>query len=484
MRVRFIDNFHQLKKLKYHQHFSPEAGAFVVVKITIMEQTHTHFQDAVKDPLDTIRAPFKRFLRIEASGGILLIIATLAAMIIANSPWGSIYEDFWKTEFTIGPEFFQLSKPIILWINDGLMAIFFFMVGLEIKRELIAGELSTPKQAALPIVSAIGGMLLPAGLFLLLNNGKVGIDGWGIPMATDIAFSLGILSLLGKRVPIALKVFLVAFAIVDDLGAVLVIALFYSAQIQWGILLIAAGLIAILFILNRLNVRYLTLYMIIGWVVWYLFLKSGIHPTIAGVLLAFSIPANRKIHVHDFRARLKSLMDDFTNGYDEENSIALSKKQLAAIDNMEVQISKVQSPLQSLEHTLHGFVTYFVMPLFAFANAGIVLAGAGLSSFNSLTINIGSSLIFGKIAGITLFAWLAVKFRLADLPANIKWIHILGAAILGGVGFTMSLFISNLAYTNIILLNQAKLGILLGSATAAIFGYFFLRKTLGKKYIE
>ena len=445
-----------------------------------MSHNEDYLHDKVKDPFDNLRQPFLRFLRIESSGGILLILATIAALVIANSAWGSIYESFWKKDFTIGSDFFHLTKPIILWINDGLMAIFFFLVGLEIKRELVAGELSSQKKAALPIIAAIGGMLIPAGLFLLFNRNGQGLEGWGIPMATDIAFSLGILSLLGKRVPLALKVFLVAFAIVDDIGAVLVIAFFYSAEIHWSLLFIALALLAILFIFNMRNIRFIPFYMIIGWVIWYLFLKAGIHPTIAGVLIAFSIPSTRKIRLKDFTKRMNRNLNDF--GITPcKDSVTLNHQQLASIDNMQSQIDKVQSPLQSLEHNLHGFVTYFIMPLFAFANAGVVLNGAGLASFNTLTLSITGSLILGKIAGIFIFSYITVKLGISALPQNINWKHIFGAGMLGGIGFTMSLFISNLAYTNIILINQAKLGILLGSLIAALLGFFYLKMILKEK---
>ncbi len=439
-----------------------------------MSYSEDYHKDTIQDPFDKVKQPFLRFLKIESSGGILLIIATVMALIIANSDWANYYESFWQQDFTIGADFFKLTKPIILWINDGLMAIFFFLVGLEIKRELLAGELSSPKKAALPIIAAIGGMIVPAAMFLFLNRNGQGIEGWGIPMATDIAFSLGILSLLGKRVPIALKVFLVAFAIVDDIGAIVVIALFYSAHIHWSLLLIALALLAVLFILNYINIRFIPFYMVIGWVIWYLFLKAGIHPTIAGVLIAFSIPSNRKIKLKDFSLRMNRNLDDFCN-QPCEDSITLNHSQLAAIDNMQSQIDKVQSPLQQLEHNLHGFVTYFVMPLFAFANAGVVLKGAGLSSFSSLTLSISASLVLGKITGILLFSYLTVKLGLSALPSNIGWRHILGAGMLGGIGFTMSLFISNLAYDNIILINQAKLGILIGSFIAALIGFIYLK---------
>lgn len=444
-----------------------------------MSYRNDHLKDTIKDPFDNLRQPFIRFLKIESSGGILLIIATISALLIANSHWASFYESFWKHDFTIGADFFNLTKPILLWINDGLMAIFFFLVGLEIKRELIAGELSSPKKAALPIIAAIGGMLVPAGLFFFFNRNGQGLEGWGIPMATDIAFSLGVLSLLGKRVPIALKVFLVAFAIVDDIGAIIIIAIFYSSQIHWSLLIIALVLVIVLFVFNAVNIRFIPLYMIIGWIIWYLFLKAGIHPTIAGVLIAFSIPSNRKIKLKDFSFRMNRNLNDFC---DEpcEDSMTLNHKQLASIDNMQSQIDKVQSPLQQLEHNLHGFVTYMIMPLFAFANAGVVLQGAGLASFNTITLSISASLVLGKITGILLFSFLTVKLGLSALPDNTGWKHIVGASMLGGIGFTMSLFISNLAYDNIILINQAKLGILIGSLVAALLGYSYLRFTLKK----
>jgi len=438
-----------------------------------------HKNDKIQDPFDRIRQPFKRFLHIESSGGILLILATILALIIANSEWGHFYETFFKQEFKIGTEGHYLSESILHWINDGLMAIFFFLVGLEIKRELLVGELSSPKKAALPIIAAIGGMLVPAAIFVLSTGDGLGKEGWGIPMATDIAFSLGILSLLGKRVPIALKVFLVAFAIVDDIGAIIVIALFYSHEIHWSFLIIAMSLIVFLFILNKLRIRYIPIYMITGWVIWFLFLHSGIHATIAGVLLAFTIPSARKIELEDFSFRMKRNLKDFENN-PHTDDVALQHSQLAAIDNMRSQIFKIQSPLQKLEHNLHGFVTYLVMPLFAFANAGVVLKSSGVETFNSLTLTISGSLVFGKIIGIFLFSFLTVKLGLSALPDKVQWKHIFGAGILGGIGFTMSLFISNLAYENIglfrgVVENQAKLGILMGSLLAALLGYIYLR---------
>ena len=384
-----------------------------------MTHRYDYLNDKIRDPFDRVRQPFKRFLQIESAGGILLILATILALIVANSGWSSTYESLWKEDFTLGSEHFNLTKPIILWINDGLMAIFFFLVGLEIKRELLVGELSSPKKAALPIIAAIGGMLVPAALFILFVGKGLGKEGWGIPMATDIAFSLGILSLLGKRVPLALKVFLVAFAIVDDIGAIIVIAVFYSAEIHWSLLFIALGLLVVLFILNKARIRYIPFYMVIGWIIWFLFLKSGIHPTIAGVLIAFSIPSSRKIDLEDFTFRMKRNLKDFENDPCTDD-VALQHSQLASIDNMQSQIFKIHSPLQQLEHNLHGFVTYIVMPLFAFANAGVVLKSAGLDTLNTLTLSISGSLIFGKIIGIFLFSYLTVKLGLSSLPDKME----------------------------------------------------------------
>ncbi|MBU8891381.1 MAG: Na+/H+ antiporter NhaA [Bacteroidales bacterium] len=450
-----------------------------------MNYNDDHRSDKIKDPFDRIRHPFKRFLHIESSGGILLILATIVALIVANSGLGSMYESFFKQELTIGIPGFQITESILHWINDGLMSVFFFLVGLEIKRELLVGELSSPKKAALPIIAAVGGMIVPAAMFIFFVGDGLGKEGWGIPMATDIAFSLGVLSLLGKRVPLALKVFLVAFAIVDDIGAIVIIALFYSHEIHWSMLLISFGLLAFLFIINKANIRYIPIYITVGFIIWFLFLHSGIHATIAGVLFAFTIPSSRKIDLEDFTVRMKRNLKDFEDN-PHTDDVALQHTQLAAIDNMQSQIYKIQSPLQKLEHSFHGFVTFFVMPIFAFANAGVVLQGAGLAGFSTLTLSISSSLIFGKIIGIFLFAYLTVKLGLSALPDNVNWKHILGAAMLGGIGFTMSLFISNLAYENIGLLrglaeNQAKLGILLGSLTAAVLGFVYLKIILSKE---
>ena len=435
-----------------------------------------------KNVIESVIDPFQRFLKIEASGGILLLIFTIIALVWANSAFSESYHSVWETKLAIRLGDFDMSKSLLHWINDGLMAIFFFFVGLEIKRELVAGELSSPKQASLPIAAALGGMIFPALIFIHVNNNVNTEVGWGIPMATDIAFSLGILSLLGKRVPLSLKVFLVAFAIVDDIGAVIVIALFYSADINWVFLMVGLVLSLLLMVFNRLDFRYIPAYMIIGWIIWYMFLNSGIHPTIAGVLIAFSIPMRRKIDVGTFRARMEDNLQVFCPTDNCIDKVTLTKKQLASIDNMEDELKQVQSPVQSLEHTLHHFVTFLVMPLFALANAGVVIEAFGIASiFSSLSGTIEVSLIIGKVLGILFFTWLSLKLGIAVLPHAVKWVHILGLGFLGGMGFTMSLFIANLAFTDEQFLNPAKIGILTGSLIAGILGYMLLNLSLKRQ---
>lgn len=428
--------------------------------------------------VENIRNPFLRFFQIEASGGIVLLIFTIIALIWANSIYGETYLHLWEEHLTFGLGRFVISQTVLHWINDGLMAVFFFVVGLEIKREMVAGELSSFKQAALPITAAIGGMVIPALLFVLLNEDQNTNQGWGVPMATDIAFSLGILSLLGSRVPLSLKVFLVAFAIVDDLGAILVIAVFYSSDLHLNYLIYGLLIYLLLIIFNLNRLRYIPLYIIPGLIIWFFFLKSGIHPTIAGVLVAFSVPASRKIRFQKFYDGMNESLNDFYCN-SKKGQIALSRDQLEAIDNMEYHIMNVQSPLQMLEHSLHGFVTYFIMPLFALTNAGVIFQNVGVGEiFSSLSLQIEMSLILGKVLGIFAFSWLSVKLGLAVLPNNTKWIHILSLGFLGGIGFTMSLFIANLAFAGGVSLNPAKIGILTGSLIAGIIGYFLLRATL------
>ena len=430
-----------------------------------------------------IITPFQRFLHTESAGGILLIFFTILAMAWANSPWAESYFAIWSNNFTIGYGDWALSKDLLLWVNDGLMAIFFFLVGLEIKREVMMGELSSVKKASLPFFAAIGGMILPALLFIFLQQGRPGASGWGIPMATDIAFSLGILSLLGNRVPVSMKIFLTAFAIVDDIGAVLVIAIFYSSEIYLGALYIALGLYAILLVLNIFNVKKKTFYVLIGILIWYFFLKSGLHPTIAGIMVAFTIPTFSRIQCRKFVEEIEANLQDFKDNNVPDDRL-LTYEQLSSVGVMERAAEHVQPPLQKLEHDLHGFVAFFVLPVFALANAGVALGDAAGAFTNPLTLNIALALLVGKTVGVSLLSWISVKIGLASLPAGTSWKHLIALGTLGGVGFTMALFIANLAFTDVELLSAAKIGILIGSTVAGVAGFLLLRFTLPKPDAE
>ncbi|PRY07424.1 sodium/proton antiporter (NhaA family) [Pontibacter ummariensis] len=428
--------------------------------------------------------PLQQFIQAESFSGILLMFVTVLALAWANSPWADTYAKTWNTPFTIALGEFGLTKAAILWINDGLMAIFFFVVGLEIKREVLMGELSSLKNAAFPVVAAIGGMAVPALIYVLFNYNTAGISGWGIPMATDIAFALGILTLLGNRVPLSLKLFLVAFAIVDDIGAVLVIALFYTAEVNFTFLIGALVVFAFLMIMSGLRVHSIWLYILLGILMWVLFLKSGVHATIAGILLAATIPARSKITEAEFVSSTNDLLTDLEALYTP------APGQVAAADDMEEEqyqaavytiednCEEALSPLHRLEHSLHPWVAYAIMPIFALANAGIFIDASLTSGFsNSVSWGIVLGLVLGKPVGIILFTWLASVTGLVSKPPSFRWMQVVGAGLLGGIGFTMSIFIANLAFAGSPFLAQAKLAILSASFVAGITAYLLLRST-------
>lgn len=429
-------------------------------------------------PLETVAG----LMHTTVTPGMLLLLSTAAALGVVNSPLNLFYQNFLHTKFSIGFEGFAVSKPLILWINDGLMAIFFFLVGMEIKREILVGELSEKRKAALPVVAALGGLLFPAIIYYMFNKNSIGEAGWGIPMATDIAFSLGILALLGRRIPLSLKVFLTAFAIVDDLGAVAVIAIFYTQQLALIYLAIGMVFLATMIAGNYLGVRNPVFFFVLGvGGVWLAFLFSGVHATVAGILSAFTIPVNTLISRNDFIASSENLMKKLAVVPDSGTQLP-SEEQVALINELKALRRKAESPLQKLEHQLHPFVMYFIMPLFAFANAGVVFT-EGFETIweHSVSLGIILGLIVGKFTGISLFAWLACKVRLAELPKEISWNMMLGTALLGGVGFTMSLFIAGLAFRDPALLDLTKLSILIASAIAGTGGYVWLRwATKGK----
>jgi NhaA family Na+:H+ antiporter len=427
-------------------------------------------------PIEIILKPIQKFLQVQASGGILLFVATVIALFWANSQFLDSYHALLKNMVTVGFDQFKIEKPLIIWINDGLMAIFFFVVGLEIKRELLIGELSTFRQAILPIIAAIGGMIVPAAVYIYFNYGTADQNGWGIPMATDIAFSLGVISLLGSRVPFALKVFLTAFAIIDDIGAVIVIAVFYTSSISITALAIGGGFFLILVISNLLHIRSPLVYILFGIGMWIAFLKSGVHPTIAGVLIAFTIPAKARINSKDFLDRSKNILADLEKSQVHGENVRTTGALNSAIYDLEDSSEKVLAPAHRIEHNLHPLVAYFIMPVFAFANAGITVEGNFINSlFHPVTLGILAGLFFGKQLGIFIFSWIACKIKIASLPENISWRQMYGIALIGGIGFTMSLFIAALAFGESGMIINAKIGILLASFISGAAGYFILK---------
>lgn len=426
--------------------------------------------------------PFQKFVKTESLAGMLLFGATIIALIWANSSYGLYYENLWQYKIGISFQDFELEKPLILWINDGLMAIFFFLIGLELKRELLIGEINTKKKATFPFVAALGGVLVPVGLYLVLNQNPETVEGWGIPMATDIAFALAILSTLGKRVPLSLKIFLTAFAIIDDIAAVLVIAVFYSGSINWIFILFGIILIAFLGLLYYKKKYSFTIGIISAIIIWFLFLKSGIHPTIAGVLLAFTIPIKRRLNIKSFSSHLSSISNKIVNASDDDEKHLLTKDEMKCVDNLDELSFEVRSPLQHLEHKLHGLIAYFILPVFALSNAGVVIDTNYDFDFSLMT-NIAISLFVGKFVGVALFSYFGIKFKLTELPSGVKFKQILGIASIAGVGFTMSIFIDNLAfYGDLISINSAKVGIIIGSIISGIIGYSILRFTTNEKF--
>lgn len=422
-------------------------------------------------------APIQEFIKTESFSGILLLVSAVLALIMANSPLADWYVQLFQTKLTIGLENGNISKPLILWINDGLMAVFFLLIGLEIKREIKYGELSTVQSALLPIIAAFGGAIVPGLIFFGFNAGTDFMDGWAIAIATDIAFALGILALLGSRVPVWAKVFLTAVAVVDDLIAVVVIALFYTSKISIIALGVAGGTIVVLLIMNWANIRSIALYLFVGLILWVAVLKSGVHATVAGVVLGFMIPAtphrDRQGLLTKIEQGVKILKESFSNKDKEDEETAMHY--------IEDSVEKLESPLHKLEHRLHPLVAYFIMPVFAFANAGVALSAEQTTvAFSStLTLGIIFGLFLGKQTGIMLSVWISSKLGIVKLPDSDKvWTIFYGIACLTGVGFTMSLFIGGLAFTNQEFIEYSKVGIFAGSLLSGLLGYFFLKAKL------
>ncbi|HET8654330.1 MAG TPA: Na+/H+ antiporter NhaA [Longimicrobiaceae bacterium] len=413
----------------------------------------------------------------ESFGGLVLLVAAVVALLWANSQWAGSYHHLWELPIRIGLAGWEFEMTLHHFINDGLMVVFFFLVGLELKREALMGELASPRAAILPIGAAVGGMLVPAALYAALNAGGEGGAGWGIPMATDIAFALGVLALIGSRVPVGVKLFLTALAIIDDLGAVLVIALFYTAELNVTALAAAGVILAGLVAMNRLGVRRPGAYAVVGVALWAAVFTSGIHPTIAGVLLALTIPAQTRIDPDAVLETGRGILDEFGGSGTEGERGPASEDRQSMLQMLKSLCDAGQSPLQRIEQGLHSWVAFGIIPLFALANAGVLLGeGFAQALTHSVTLGVILGLALGKPIGIILFSWLAVRSRLAVLPPATSWRALVGVSFLGGIGFTMSLFIASLAFgEGSALLDAAKVGILAASLIAATAGWILLR---------
>lgn len=416
--------------------------------------------------------PAQRFAAIEASGGIVLLLGAIVALIWVNSPWSESYHSLWETELALDLHLFEIHQHLGHAVNDGLMVLFFFVVGMEIKRELVSGELSSPRKAILPVAAALGGMLGPALIYTLFNAGKESAHGWGIPMATDIAFALGVLTLLGRRAPTPLKVFLLALAVADDLGGIVVIAIFYTESLSLEALGWAALLLAVMFVLNRGGVRSIGVYVFLGVLFWAAMLKSGIHATIAGVILAMLTPSKPYYTDEDFDANLDRLQAEYRLARADGDHERMQEA-LAQIEDLSVGM---ESPLDRLEHRLAPWSAFLIVPIFAIANAGVEVSGSMLrDAFSSpVTLGVAFGLVLGKPLGIFLTSWLCVRLGLAQLPANTSFRQILGAGMIAGIGFTVALFIAGLSFDHPEMLDEAKIGILSASVIAGALGAGYL----------
>ena len=434
--------------------------------------------------LDRVLSPIEVFIHRQTTSGVLLMLCAVVALFIANSQWADAYHHFFQLYLTIGLENFQLSKSLHHWINDGFMALFFLVVGLELKRELLVGELANIKQAMLPIIAAVGGMLVPALIYFAINPSGHTADGWGIPMATDIAFALGALALLGNRIPQSLLMFLVALAIVDDLGAVIVIALFYTDTLNMTALALAGFFIFTLTCLNLGGVRRLSPYLMLGAFLWVAMLKSGIHATLAGVILAFIIPMKPKYDPKRFLSLINNGVQNIKDAYRKNENIIVNDTLRSRVRALGEGVNLVQAPAQILENKIHLPSAYLIIPIFALANAGVPIDWSNIGGivFHPVAMGIGLGLVVGKLIGIAGFTWVAVKAGICDLPKGLNIHHIIGVAFMGGIGFTMSIFIAELGFAQHPEdLLMAKTGILFASLTAGLTGFIWLYLTAQKE---
>jgi len=449
----------------------------------MIKKTKKEYVAPWEKAFDKILSPLDEFIHRQTTSGVLLMLCAVVALYIANSQWSTAYHHLLELPFTIGLPGFQLSKSIHHWINDGLMALFFFVIGLELKREILVGELADPKQAILPIVAAIGGMLVPVLIYIIINPRGHTFDGWGIPMATDIAFALGALALLGKRIPKSLLTFLVALAIVDDLGAVMVIAVFYTETISFAALLTAFVLMLLLVSLNLGGIRRPLPYVLLGIILWIAMLKSGVHATLAGIFLAFTIPMRPKYEPARFLSQINELVQQIKQAYQHEENIIKNSVLRSKVHALGKGVHLVQAPAQIMEHTMHLPSAYIIIPVFSLANAGVPIDWSSLSSVVTHPVSMGitAGLVLGKLLGIAGFSWIAIKLGLTSLPHDLNFKHIIGVALMGGIGFTMSIFIAELGFAHSPEdLLMAKTGILFASLLAGVSGFLWLYFTSKK----
>lgn len=430
-----------------------------------------------------VRGMLHSFLESQTSGGLVLLICTVIALVVANVPALQHLQELWHVEAGISIGNFKIEMSVMHWINDALMAVFFFVVGLEIKREMLVGELSSVKKATLPIFAALGGMLVPAAIYAIFNHGTPTSNGWGIPMATDIAFAVGVISILGKRCPSALKIFLLALAIVDDLGAIIVLALFYpSHELNFVFMGLALVVFLILILFNKMKVNSPYVYLMFGLVLWYFVFRSGIHATIAGVLLAITIPSKTTINEVRFFVKVKHLLEKFKENGNSEVEVLANPKQMEVIHDINEEVDAINPLMHRFESALHPISHFLIIPLFALANAGVTLDGSILqmSPMPAVVPGIFFGLLLGKPIGITLFSYISVKTRLAELPGGVPWKQIFAIGMVAGIGFTMSIFVDNLAFSDPVYLNMGKAAILVTSFVSAICGMLAVLLTTKK----
>ncbi len=447
-----------------------------------MKDKPENITEAIKQPayiVRAIRAPIQSFIHTEEVGAIFLLGAAAFAMAWVNSPWSESYFNFWHIDVSFDIHIFAISKDLRHLVNDGLMAVFFFVVGLEIKRELLHGELSTVRKAALPAIAAVGGMAMPAAVYLLFNGLDETAVGWGIPMATDIAFALGVLALLGKRIPTELRVFLLGLAVVDDVGAITVIAVFYTDSIHWLELGLGIAVFAAIALCVRVGIRSLGFYLIMCVLLWLLFLESGVHATLTGVLVAAIVPSRPDIQSKDYAAAVENLLHDYklAKAYGDED------KAETIIEQVEKLSSGTEGPMERISSIVHPWVSFVVLPIFALANAGIVFTMDTLSESvaSSVTLGVAMALLLGNPIGIFGLTWLAVRLGVGQLPTSVTLWHVLSVGFLAGIGFTVSIFVSGIAFDDPQLVDEAKIGIFGASLIAGIVGYFMLRFVGGTK---